>query len=757
MRRWDSGLPGSLRLRWRRLPALLAPLPLLALLFSLPPPGLERARGSLEGVVLADRQGRVLDRLPGAGGAFQHRLSHDELPPAVREITVLLEDRRFRLHPGIDPAALLRAAALNLARGRVVSGASTISMQTARLLAPHRGGLGGKLREMGGALALELRLGKEGILLEYLNRLPFGYNVRGFAAASIAYFDQPLAGLTRAQVLLLATIPRAPSLYDPFRHPERLARQAGLLAPRAGVEAEEIGPALATFRRGRPAPLSPRFTRWLRGELEREAEAHGGEVAGVPAGQIARVVTSLDGELERLLADRLEEVLRRGVPSGPGARPRPPGPRDAAGLVIDNRSGAILAWAGAGGSEIDGVLARRPAGSTLKPLLYALALERGWTAASLLPDTELGFGAGESYRPQNFDRRHRGPVRLRTALASSLNVPAVALLSRLGLEGFLALCAASGIELPPDAAARWGLGAAIGNVEATLLELVGGFSAFPRGGTLLPLRPVREVVTLDGRHLAPPPAAARRLFAGSTAWIIRDILSDPAARASGFGTGSRLNTPFSAMFKSGTASGYASLWCLGATEELTVGVWAGNLDGRPAFGDTGSSLPARVAVEVLARRARPGGAPPSPPPGVAEARICALSGGLAVPACPSSRSELFRAGTEPRDPCPLHTGRRKAGSIAAQAAAAGAGVRILSPADGAVFHRDPTVPREEQRIEVRAAAAGGEPLELSAPGGAVRAAGPLATWTFPLPARPGTYRLEVRGPAGSDAVSFSVK
>ncbi len=746
----------------RRLPALLLPLPLLAWLCSLPPPGLERAGRSLEGVVITDRAGRVLDRVPGEGGGFMHRLARGELPPSVREIVVRLEDRRFRLHPGVDPAALLRAAASSLLRGRVVSGASTISMQTARLLSPHREGLAGKLAEIGGALLLEARLGKEGILLQYANRLPFGYNVRGFAAAAVTYFDRPLGELTRAQVLLLAIIPRAPSLYDPFRHPERLAGEARRLAARVGVGEDEIGPALDTVRRGEPVTLAPHFVRWVRRELERGA-------AGRPPGDIARVVTSLDGELDGLLADRLGEVLGRGVSRADGPRPRLPGPRNAAGLLIDNRSGEILAWAGAGGSALDGVLTRNPAGSTLKPLLYALALERGWTAASLLPDQEMGFGAAESYRPQNFDRRHRGPVRLRTALASSLNVPAVDLLSRLGLEEFLQTCARAGIEIPPDAAARWGLGAAIGNVRATLYELVRGFSAFPRGGLLLPLRAVREVVTLDGGRHAPPPSAGRRLFAESTAWIVRDILSDPAARASGFGTGSRLNTPFPAMFKSGTASEYASLWCLGATPVLTVGVWAGNFDGRPAFGDTGSSIPARVAVDVLARLARlprAGGPPAVRPPGLTEARICTLTGGRAVPACPSSRLELFRAGSEPRDACPVHTGRLTTEALAADVLRRGmAGPRILSPLDGAVFYRDPTVPPGGQRVAVQLICGEGKRPELLLngrpqslpPGPPPGGAGPLPAWDFPLPAQPGEYRLEALGVGGRDAVSFSVR
>ncbi len=786
---------GRRALLWKAL-ALLLPLPLLAFLAGRPDPGLQRAVRSLEGVVIADRQGRILDRIPGERGEFMQRLSRDELPPAARQIIVRLEDRRFYLHFGVDPAAVLRAALLNARRGRVVSGASTITMQVARILKPHPRSLAGKLGEALDALRLEAALSKEEILLLYANRLPFGYNVRGFAAAAVTYFDRPLGRLTRAQLLLLATIPRAPTLYDPFRRPQALGRRARLLARQVGVPEAEIGPALATVRRGRPVSPAPHFARWLRRELERDGwtaggparPRGGGEAAPFPgpasslppSGRLARVITTLDGDLDAFLAGRLQEALSRRAPAGGvrgggpsgGVSPRGrTGPTNAAGLVIDNRTGEILAWAGSrdffdGGraGQVDGVLARHPAGSTLKPLLYGLALERGWTAASLLPDLRLDFGSAESYRPLNFDRRSRGPVRLRTALASSLNVPAVALLSRLGLERFLEVCRQAGIDLPPDAAARWGLGAAVGNVEVTLYELARAFSAFPRGGLLLPLKAVRELHTLDGgRYLPPQPPAGRRLFREETAWLVRDILSDAAARSSGFGTRSRLNTPFRAMFKSGTAGEYTSLWCLGATDEITVGVWAGNFDGRPSFGDTGSAIPARVAVEVLAERIRRAGSrPPAAPrpPGLGEARICALTGEAATPACPSTRMEFFLPGTEPREPCPVHTGRLSLEALAARVLLQGSSSpRILFPLDGSVFYRDPQVPARRQRIPVLIAGPGGQRLEIRFEGRLLPAAPPSGAPAaeLPLPDRPGRYRLDVRGGGGADTVFFSVR
>jgi penicillin-binding protein 1C len=790
------------------LPPLLAVL-LVALLLLPPDPGLEKASRSLEGVAITDRHGAILHRVPGADGSFMQRIGGEELPETARQVFIRLEDKRFYLHPGVDPAAVARAAAVNLLRGQVVSGASTITMQVARILTPHEWGLRGKIREAVSALRIETRLGKEEILLLYANTLPFGYNVRGVAAAALTYFDRPLAGLSRAQLLLLATIPKAPSRFDPFTAPQQLLRKARSIAPLVGVSPEEVERALRTVRRGRvaagtpsAAAGAPHFVAWLVRELERGTLA-----PGVPPGRIVRVVTTLDAGLNAFLRRRIDgEIARAADRSGAV------GPTNAAGLVLDNAGGEILAWVGSRDStQVDGVRARTSSGSTLKPFLYALALERGFTAAALLPDLDLSFGGGESYRPQNFDRRSRGLVRLRTALASSLNVPAVYVASRLGLDAFLDLCDRLGFDLPADASGRYGLGSAVGNLEVSLAGLVRAFSVFPRGGLLPPLRPVREVVTLDGRRLSipgrggtsdfvssgrrlyispggdlrparaytqaqppagmqtpssrtstsmspPAPESGRRIFRAETAWLIRDILSDAAARSSGFGVTSRFNTSFPAMFKSGTASEYTSLWCLGASDDVTIGVWAGNFDGRSAFGATGSSIPARIVVAALEELPRrPGGDRPAgaPPAGLTAVRVCSLTGFLAAPSCPATRLEYFLQERAPRTACPVHDGGMTMEELASRVLLEGDDApRILFPLDKLVFYRDGRAPEAAQRIrawivappeERLVARLNGQPVDLAAP------------FELQLPVRPGRYRLEVSGGTGRDAVSYTVR
>jgi penicillin-binding protein 1C len=487
--------------------------------------------------------------------------------------------------------------------------------------------------------------------------------------------------------------------------------------------------------------------------------------------EVLRIITTLDlplyDEVSRRVRERLAAADRN--PSGAGTTPL----RNASALVLDNLSGEVLAWVGsqdyfdsANGGQIDGVLQKYSSGSTLKPFLYAAALERGYTASTLLPDLALTFGARESYRPENFDRRSRGLVRLRTALASSLNVPAVFLLSQIGLEEFLDLSTELGIAVPDDAAVRVGLGAAVGNLDVTLLELVRAFSVFPNRGLLSQVRVIREVETAGGRGIRLDSRAmaageqGTRIFGEQTAWLISDILADPAARATGFGTASRFNTPFPAIFKSGTASEYASLWCLGAVAGYSMGVWAGNFDGRPAFGSTGSSLPAAVVVEVLEQLSGVGGdrrdsSPTDPPAGLAEVRICSQTGYRAAENCPATRKEYYRSGSEPGTICPVHgLGRSPEELLNLTMLGEERRASILFPRNGMVFYREGGTAVNGQNIPGWIAADPADRIILRLNGRVLAADDP----TRPLlPVREGRYRLEVQGRFGEDSVTYTVR
>ncbi len=724
----------------RRFPALafllLGALAILsAVPFWLPWHALDVFLADAAGTRITDRDGRLLSLVSGRNGSFRETLGFPEIPETCRELFVRLEDERFFSHPGVDPLAVVRALDA-LLRGGPRSGASTITMQLARIVSPHPHTIAWKIVEAFRALQIESRLPKDRILSLYLNSLPFGRNTRGVGAAAWTYFGADLSELRPAQLLILGIIPRNPTFYDPFDHPEEVIR-AGFEASESrglGIGADEIRRTVLSVKSARPTVHAPHFTRFV-SELLRNGQIKQGQ---------GEVRTTLDGGLNAFIEERVRFYLDRYA----SARVT-----NAAVVAIDNASGAVLGWVGSrdfsdasSSGQIDGVLIRRQSASTLKPFLYARAIETGWTAATLLPDSPIEFAsaADETFRPSNFDRRSHGVVRLRTALASSLNVPAVYALSRLGLGTFISQLRALGFSLPSDAKSRYGLGIAIGNAEVSLLELTRAFTVFPRGGTLPDL-----VVT------ASQPRRSARAYSPFTAWLICNILSDPSARATGFGTRTYFRTPFPAMFKSGTSSEFTNLWCVGATPRYTVGVWAGNFDGRTVINKTGSIVPTQLVVDVL-RRLQSDVEEFRRPPGVIEAKIDTLTGQRATARSPSVRVEYFRDAEEVPDPDVFHAGPGTRESLLLESLLdRNEKVRILFPVNGQVFYLDPTVPFSDQEVPFMAAARGGAGVSLFVDG--VEMAHDVPDPSLSLSVRPGAHVVEARTEAGEDRAVFEVK
>jgi penicillin-binding protein 1C len=362
------------------------------------------------------------------------------------------------------------------------------------------------------------------------------------------------------------------------------------------------------------------------------------------------------------------------------------------------------------------------------------------------------FGAADevSYKPSNFDNRSHGVVRLRTALASSLNVPAVYTLFHVGLAGFLRTLADLGFTLPPDAATRYGLGTAIGNAEVSLLELTRAFTVFPRGGTL------PDLVLTRGQK-----GAGRRIFDPFSAWIICSILSDPSARATGFGTHTYFRTDFPSMFKSGTSSEFTNLWCVAATPLYTVGVWAGNFDGRSVINKTGSIVPTQIVTDVLtwltardsrARVSRDFAAPPH----VVDARICTVSGKRETPKCPSTRIEFFRNAAEVPDLCTFHANPNGQSTLLQEGfLGPDESARILFPVNGQVFYLDRTLRAGTESIPAVLAVRRGEEASLTFDGVARARGTSLSTVSLPLVR--GSHSILLTSGSGSDRVRFEVK
>src|SRR5262245_41914668 len=484
---------------------------------------------------IVDRRGVPLYEAPSEAGGRSRMLRPDELPEPLVQATLAAEDRRFFHHPGVDPLAILRAALHNLRAGRVVEGGSTLTQQTVKLLTARRRSVAGKLRELLLALRLEHRLGKREILALYLSLAPYGNQLVGAAAASRAYFRAPLANLTPAQAALLAGLPQRPTALDPQRHPEAaIARQRWVLS-RMAASGFLAGVDLATARGERIAIL-PLERRLIAPHFTLRAQAEAGDAA-------RRIETTLDAGLQR----EVEGILRMHR-----SRLEAHGASGVAVAVLDNASGEWLAWEGSGdyfadqGGAIDGVASPRQPGSALKPFTYALAFERGYTPATVLPDLPAHFATAEPgvlYSPRNYDGVFRGPLRARPALAGSENVPAVFMLAKLGVPDLLRLLRRAGCSTLEETADHYGFALTMGDAEGPLGELVPAYAAFARGGVYRAPRLVRRVTAVDGVTREEPESAPQRILSERAAFWVADVLADDQARAYVFGSGGSLDFP----------------------------------------------------------------------------------------------------------------------------------------------------------------------------------------------------------------------
>jgi penicillin-binding protein 1C len=723
----------------------------------------------------------------------------------VTSAVLAAEDKRFTLHLGVDPLACVRAAVTSIAKRRVVSGASTLTMQLARVTVPHPRTFRGKLGEMAMAVRIEASLPKAAILEQYLNRAPFGEGVRGIGAASRLYFDKPPRDLSLAEAATLAALPRGPAYYSMTRHPDRVVRRRDRILARM----RDMG-AISEDDRARASsePLTLQMGKGGFGAPHLvEALLSGSLDPAVPAlrGRTARVETTIDRTLQREVEIAARDVLR------PLGRRRVTA---ASVLVVDNATGEVLAYVGspkwddeAHGGHNDGVRARRQPGSTLKPFLYGLAMEDlGWTPATLLADVETHLATrGGDYAPHNYDERFHGPVRLREALGSSLNVPAVQTAAEVGEGRVLERLRAVGLETLQEDASYYGPGLALGDGEVRLWDLVGAYASIARGGTYKPLRAVRRAGDV------PLPASwseEHRVMTEASAAMITDVLRDRASRVAGFGEHTVLDLPFEVAAKTGTSKGYRDNWTLGFTREVTVGVWVGNFDGSPmqnVSGITGAGPLFRAAVAAAMRRREAAAVGFDAPPGLQQVTVCALSGGAPGAGCkhtvhewvpkghrvePCTMHEVVRIdrrnGLRATPSCPasvvaLRTFERFDGPFAAWAHAsgadraaapsewsplcaggpgagssAGAGVAIRYPHDGARFVLDPDRPLRAQAIPLKVDVSHAGAVALYVDGRlAGRASGGEPVY---WPLTPGAHAIVAEaGGERSDSVSIRVE
>jgi penicillin-binding protein 1C len=623
--------------------------------------------------VLLGRDGETLQRVRiDASARRGDWVALQDVSPALREAILVSEDKRFYEHGGVDWRGAAAAAWANLWNTRT-RGASTVTMQLTGLIDEDRRAGRRTIVQKAGqtvdAIRLDRAWRKDQILEAYLNLVPFQGELVGLSALSQTLFGKAPSGLNAREAALTAALVRAPNA--PYTRVSARAcailRDMKVANPCVNLDSyvQLTLTRTASAVSIDPDALAPHFARRV------AAEVH--PAAG------ARVTSTLDPRLQRYARDTLARTL---VELNSRAHPR--NVHDGAAIVIDNKSGQILAWVGSAGGfsnapEVDAVTARRQAGSTLKPFLYAEAIdEKRLTAASLLDDAPLDLATGGGlYIPQNYDHDFKGWVSVRTALGSSLNVPAVRTLVMVTPHRFAKTLVALGLPLT-QAGDYYGFSLALGSADVTLASLANAYRALANGGVSGPLEDL------------PPPsptasaASANRIFSPQASFIVTDILADNNARTRTFGFDSVLATRFFSAVKTGTSKDMRDNWAVGYTSTYTIGVWVGNADGEPMWDVSGvtGAAPVWAALARYLHRQVPSRAPIAPA-GVVRAGIEYQDD------VEPARRDWFVEGTQMTKIALASNARGQDSKGSA---------RIEAPTDGTIFALDPDIPADRQRV-----------------------------------------------------------
>jgi penicillin-binding protein 1C len=673
-------------------------------------PSFDKARDSYRksDALLLDRHGVAIHELrTDFEGRKLDWVALDEISPALIRAVIQSEDRRFYTHGGADPKAFCGAFIRNLFKSEK-RGASTITMQLASIINTSARPQSGrrtakqKWRQVRAAWQIESAWSKQEILEAYLNLVTFRGELQGIAAASRGLFRKEPSGLTENESLILAVLIRSPNASR-----ERVAKRARFLAIslRATTESAELETLVAASL-NTPYFLKPRIA----------LAPHVALYLLKPG--MKQAASTLDGDLQGLAQGLLKQYL---------IDLRDQNVKDAALLVLANKTGEVLAYVANTGlnpqaSHVDGIRAKRQAGSTLKPFLYAMAIDRRLiTAATLLEDAPIDLPTETGiYRPENYDNTYRGQVPARVALASSLNVPAVRLLLLTGTEPFVQKLEALGFG-PLRDGDYYGHSLALGTLDVSLWDLTNACRTLANGGwwSVARLQP-------DAGK-----SAGRRVFSREAAFIVGDMLSDREARSTTFGLENPLSTNFWTASKTGTSKDMRDNWCIGFSSDYTVGVWVGNFSGEAMWNVSGISGAAPIWLEMMKYLHR---AHPSRPPLRPEGVVLSAASGLDQ----RSRKEWFIKGTEP-------------GLV--EYVKAWPLPKITYPPAGALIALDPDIPTPHQKIFFQAS---GSPHRLRwLLDGELVGDGTMHSWT-PIH---GHHRLSLVGPDDRtlDAVTFSVR
>lgn len=547
-------------------------------------------RSKAHGQILLDREGHPLSEERSRWNV-QDQVPLYEIPQGLQDAVLTAEDQRFYQHGGVDWLARFHALWQDLRAGHNVRGASTISEQVVRMLVPRPRTLWSKWVEGFDAKRLEDHATKADILEFYLNQVPYASNRRGVVAAARFYFDRDLDTLDGREMLALAILPRAPSGLDPYHggkrrldkrtiHLATQMRHDGLLS---GDHWERIVETPLVLAR----PVREFSIGHFRSFVEQQASADTSHL------KPEKLRTTLDSGLmsfvQGLVDQRVKALAGREV-------------HNAAALVVDRRSGDILAWVVAGakaedndtpGRFLDAVLVPRQPGSALKPFLYAASFDAGWSPGSSILDAPLSEAVGTGiHQFNNYSHQFYGDVSIRQALGNSLNIPAVRMVNMIGPDHYLSVLHKLGFKSLTRGAGFYGDGLALGNGEVSLLELVRAYAALANEGRTVSLHAIENNPDKDDLGM--------QVFSPDAATMVSDVLSDPWARSMEFGRYSTLDLPIQTAVKTGTSSDYRDAWSVGYDSRYVVGIWMGNLDQSPMDGVTGSTGPGLVLRGIFA-------------------------------------------------------------------------------------------------------------------------------------------------------------
>lgn len=723
-----------------------------------------------EGVAIEfiDRRGLPLGTILSRDQNHTAVVPLQQVSPQFIHAILAAEDGRFYRHGALDMRAIARSLMQAMQAKRIVSGASTITMQLARMLEPAPRTFSAKIKEIWLSWRIAAGTNKDDILGAYINRLPMGGNIYGVEAASRVYFGIPAADLNLAQASLLAAIPNNPTYLNPYDYWEPLKKRQQYVLDRM-VEDGYINrnqrdrayeEAIALQPRQQGIIAAPHFLFWVANQLPKEHPS--------------QIQTTIDRRLQKFVEAQVKDIVRSLASHNV---------HQAAAIAIDNRTGEVLAYVGSTDyfaqaqlGRNDGVQALRQPGSTLKPFLYQLALEkrliRPNTVLADVP-THYAIPGAKLYSPSDYSETFQGPVRIRIALANSLNVPAVRVLEKVGVAAFLERLHQLGFEHLKQDPEYYGLGLTLGSGEVSLWELARAYYQLSVISNQLPVTSNQLLVTSSIISPSPPISLSPHLSLSPSSWsLVTDMLSDRYARAKSFGVESVLNLPFPAAVKTGTSSNFRDTWTVGFTTDYTVATWVGNFDGEPmkqVSGVTGAApLWNRIMLHLHENREP---APFPSPPGMVRRPICALSGLKPTAACPAVVQEYFYpedlSEYESHPDTFYQTISAQKGQYRLnlpqeydewlakqpQSNSSPSSLKILSPNNGDYFVINPADP-QTQRLQFKLEGVGNRSVEwrLNREKIATNASNSLF-WQL----RPGNWTLEVKSGEMMDKVTFQVQ